>query len=506
MSGQFEIATHQDLFRHVTADNAALYRCVLDVCAAAERQLLLYVRPSEILAQSKWLGEPPTASELDAILDKLTEWGNLDCQADNSRVTSLSGFYRRRMLYRLSKGGVSVEMALSAFAKEMQRRGELQTVALEDIGKSLLTLIHLGRSNDPDVGKIYETLNGLMTVFNNMAETARAFMAGVLRGVDLQDGDVDAVLNYKQRLIDYIRQFVGDLVSRSGAISEDINALQLRIDTMLQSVARRQARNAPPGEEQAAYEAELKMWDERWQGLRMWFVGGSNGERSQSEQLRSRARAAIPQLLAAIIAINERRSGRSDRSADFKSLAHWFLDCDGDEDAHRLARAAFALNPARHYAENTAAADVTGVIPWHKAPSIVVPLRLRETGYSMPRGRLPHVHDRSAGRKKLEAQVGEEHAQIEAARQKFATGCPLLLSELWRLNSHEFRFFLDLLGEAIATKIAGDDGVTEIQSNDGLYFIRLEPLDADTEAEIITEDGVFSGRDHRITVTPTDAA
>lgn len=184
-------------------------------------------------------------------------------QADNSRVTSLGGFYRRRMLYRLSKGGVSVEMALSTFAKEMQRRGELQTVALEDIGKSLLTLIQLGRSNDPDVAKIYETLNGLMAVFNNMAETARAFMAGVLRGVDLQDGDVEAVLNYKQRLIDYVRQFVGDLVSRSGAISEDINALQLRIDAMLQSVARRQARNAPPGEEEAAYEAELKIWDER---------------------------------------------------------------------------------------------------------------------------------------------------------------------------------------------------------------------------------------------------
>ena len=53
----------------------------------------------------------------------------------------------------------------------------------------------------------------------------------------------------------------------------------------------------------------------------------------------------------------------------------------------------------------------------------------------------------------------------------------------------------------------GDDMTpTEIQSNDGLYLIRLEPLDADTEAEIVTEDGVFCGRDHRITITPTDAA
>ncbi|MBX9829299.1 MAG: TIGR02677 family protein [Xanthobacteraceae bacterium] len=502
MSGQFEIATHQDLFRHVTADNAVLYRCVLDVCAAAERQLLLYVRPSEILTQAQWPGEPPTAAELDVILDKLTEWRNLDCQADNSRVTSLGGFYRRRSLYRLSKGGVSVEMALSAFAREMQRRGELQTVALEDIGKGLGTLIQLARSNDPDVAKIYETLNSLMTVFNNMAETARAFMAGLLRGVDLQDGDVDAVLNYKQRLIDYIRQFVGDLVSRTGAISQDIDALQLSTDTMFKSVARRQARNAPPGEEEQAYEAELTALHDRWRGLRMWFIGGANGERSQSEQLRARARDAIPQMLRAIAAINERRSGRSDRSADFKVLAHWFLDCETEDDAHRLSRAAFGLNPARHYSENTADGEVVGVVSWEDAPSIVVPLRLRETGYSMPRGRMPRVHDRSASREKLKARVGEEHAQIEAARLKFATGQSMLLSELWLLNRHEFRFLLTILGEAIAAN-KSSDGSFEIQSTDGMHLIRLEPFEPDTEAAIETEEGTLRGRDHRITITQT---
>ncbi len=60
-----------------------------------------------------------------------------------------------------------------------------------------------------------------------------------------------------------------------------------------------------------------------------------------------RASAAIPQLLSAIGALNERRSGRSDRSADFRVLATWFAGCANDAEAHRLARAAFALNPAR---------------------------------------------------------------------------------------------------------------------------------------------------------------
>lgn len=90
-------------------------------------------------------------------------------------------------------------------------------------------------------------------------------------------------------------------------------------------------------------------WRERRQGLRRWFLS-TGGEPAQAEVLRARERSAIPQLLAAINALNERRAGRSDCSADFRLLAGWFADCSDDGEAHRLARAAFALNPARHLA------------------------------------------------------------------------------------------------------------------------------------------------------------
>ena len=64
-------------------------------------------------------------------------------------------------------------------------------------------------------------------------------------------------------------------------------------------------------------------------GLRRWFLATGH-EPPQAELLRSKARAAIPQLLAAVAALNERRSGRSDRSADFRMLANWFAACTGD--------------------------------------------------------------------------------------------------------------------------------------------------------------------------------
>src|SRR5204862_418045 len=80
--------------------------------------------------------------------------------------------------------------------------------------------------------------------------------------------------------------------------------------------------------------------------------------------------SAIPQLLAAVTALNERRSGRSDRSADFRTLAVWFAACRNDAEGHRLARAAFALNPARHLLLDSDTRELPANTPWAAAPAI----------------------------------------------------------------------------------------------------------------------------------------
>ena len=73
------------------------------------------------------------------------------------------------------------------------------------------------------------------------------------------------------------------------------------------------------------------------------------------------------------------------------------------------------------------------------------------------------------------------------------------------LETEAFRLFLTLLGEALAEQ-AGPDAVVERATGDGLLQIRLEPLGADTHAEIVTSQGVFAGRDHLVTITPVTRA
>ncbi|MFJ4695958.1 DUF2397 family protein [Streptomyces sp. NPDC088766] len=70
-------------------------------------------------------------------------------------------------------------------------------------------------------------------------------------------------------------------------------------------------------------------WAARWSGLAEWFVSGE-GQESQARLLRGRALGSIPQLLAVVRQLNERRAGRSDRSADFRTLARSFAQAPDD--------------------------------------------------------------------------------------------------------------------------------------------------------------------------------
>lgn len=523
--------TQANLFRHISTEKADLYRRVMDTFAAAKRQFRLHLRPDEVLSEGPWDGPAPGVEAIQAALAQLTEWGNLESQPDTARVASITDFYRARFLYRLSQGGEAVEAALATFDRLLRRRAELQTVALEDIAHRLQALQTLADSAEPDAAKVHETLRDLVRVFESLADNAQAFMAGIGRSIELQQAEATAVLAYKRRLIDYLERFIGDLVGRSGGIAQHIVALSPRIDPLLWQAAQREARDIAPGDGQEQPDAVARGWQawrERWKGLRRWFVttdhepspgrseGGSPrsaqarsyaGEPPQAELLRSKARAAIPLLLAAVAALNERRSGRSDRSADFRMLAGWFASCEDDAQTHRLARAAFALNPARHFSLDPTRAhgaqDLPASTPWAEAPPLTIHPRLREYGEAAPRGAMPRVQARDAERSLLAAQLQDEQAQIEAARLHLATGRATRLSELGALDTPAFALLLTLLGEALTAQTSPDAPV-ELQSGDGLLRIHLQPLAADTQARIDTPTGVFSGRDHLVTITRTD--
>ncbi|WP_279433634.1 TIGR02677 family protein [Actinomadura sp. KC345] len=498
-------------FAHLDTPLSGTYRRVMAVFVENKRRFVVHLRPEDVAEALRRDGGSGLSQEtVDKALGSLAEWGNLRADPDTSRVTTVEDFYRARHLYQLSREGEAAERALEVYEREIGRRGELQAVALEDIRVRLRALRDLPGHPDPAVA--HNLLLELMSRLDSLAANASAFMGGLQRAIELQDVDEEAFLAYKDRLIAYLERFVSELVVKHHDIAATLRALPSeRVADLLAAAAAREAADAVPDEAtgpaaetpsaavSAASGEKLAAWENRWSGLWSWFVGG-RGHPCQADLLRTRARKAIPDLLATISVLQERRAGRSDRSSDFRALARWFAQSPTEQDAHRLWRAAFGLSTARHLTAEPGAviAEVPAATSWLEAPRIEVSARLRAAGHYAKRGAPSRVRDRTVERESLAREVAAEREQTETARRRLATGRAVLLSEVGVLGRQEFALFLRLLGDALAAGPPGPDGAIRTRTSDGALAVTLKPVGG--LAEVETEDGVLRGPDHEITI------
>ncbi len=504
------------VFRHLDAPLAPLYRAVLGVLVANKARFVVHLRPEDVTEALHSSGDQVTSENVESALTSLHEWGNLRAAPDTGRVTTVADFYRSRYLYQLSPEGEAAERALEVFDRELGRGGELQAVALEDIRVRLRALHDLAQASEPDPAVVHNLLLELGARLESLAANASAFMSSLQRTLELNDVNEEAFLAYKDRLIAYLERFVSELVVKSFEITEILRGFDAtRLDALLEVAARREAADSAPGTAQddasagegqdgsdrpAAVAVRLGEWRRRWSGVESWFLG-DRVHPSQATLLRQRARKAIPDLLATVSLLQERRAGRSDRSADYRELARWFAQTVDDGDAHRLWRAAFGLSTARHLTGEASGRDLPASTPWAQAPPVELTPRLRATGHYQRRGKPSQVRDRSVERTYLAEMVRAERAQADAVRARLATGRTVRLSDLGPLDHDELGQFLTLLGEALSAGPPGPDGAIRTVTSDGSTDILLTPLPGAPPATIRTTDGVITGPDHEITIT-----
>ncbi len=527
-------------FAHLATPNVALYRRVMGEFVAAKRRFVVHLR-TEDLHEALAGAEPSAHVSLDALADalgQLKDWGNLRADPDTSRVTTVEDFHRARFLYQLTHAGEAAERALGVYEEQLGKRGALQAVALADIATQLRALRELAGEADPDAARLGLLLRGLVDRFEDLADNAQAFMGSLRRTIELHDADVDAFLAYKDRLVDYLERFIKDLVTVGAEISGLLADFEGgEVTRLLGIVARRDAEDAAPGGEvggphadrrggddgqrddgatrerdprELAYRAGMAAWLERWQGLRQWFVS-EPGHPSQAKLLRSRARQAIPDLLAVVASLNERRSGRSDRSADFRALALWFAEAPDEAAMHRLWRSAFGLYGSRHLvldSDTRTAREESPVqpsTPWRDAPPLHISPRLRRTGSYERRGRPNRIANREDGRRLLAQLAARQSEQTAAARARLATGRPTRLGELGELDPGAFGLFLSLLGDALAAR-RPDRREVATTTVDGTLGVRLVALADAPAVEIQTPAGTFRGPDHVIEIADLSLA
>ncbi len=232
-----------------------------------------------------------------AALDQLVGWGNLQSYHDTAEVATLADFHRRKLLYQLTAAGEAAQRAAVEFLNWLGRPIALEAEALERIHALLGELSQKLDSADRDAGRLTMVLRQIATDAEQLTAQAQGFFRWLhvqtfLRGVDLE-----SFLRYKEKLIDYLQRFLAELALQTGRIAAQIDALEPRAEEFLQIAAEQEAAVAfarDDAERQSLVVAARARQEQRWRGLRRWFVG-IDGD-PQVKQLRAAASAVIERI------------------------------------------------------------------------------------------------------------------------------------------------------------------------------------------------------------------
>ncbi|MEO2035290.1 MAG: TIGR02677 family protein [Planctomycetaceae bacterium] len=497
-------------FSYLTADKAPLYRAIVAVFAEAKAGFLLHLRPAEVLGRLETQG-PRVRGGLDAIeaaLDQLCHWQVLEAYNDNADVATLADFHRRKLQYQLTASGEAVHESTEQFLSRLSRRITLDAAALGRIHDYLSELSVLAASDPIDAEKAFAVLRQVVTDVDDLTTRAQSFFRWLHEQTESRRSDLDTFLDYKERLIEYLREFVGELLTRGARIAVVLKNMSDQSDRLLKSVAEEETREtydtADPTGVVIRREA-LARWRNRWQGLRRWFLDDAAGP-AQSRQLQGAARAAIPRVLALAQQQRLRQGNRSDRAADLRELAAWFLEAEDDRAAHRLWRAAFGLAPARHLTVDSNRLEEMDGVPvsadteWAEAPPVVIDPQLRRSGRQRTASAVRSIVDTSEARLQLKQRLAKEREQEAAIRQELLNLGRRRFSEIGELSPGSFTLLMDLVGAATDAKRPNTTTSTGT-SRDGRIQIEVDWTGMSHIAAIGTTDGTMHLSDAAFAVT-----
>ncbi|ACV57677.1 conserved hypothetical protein [Alicyclobacillus acidocaldarius subsp. acidocaldarius DSM 446] len=397
-------------FKYLHAENVSRYRLIMRIFYENHMKLRYWLRPLDVHGAVLETGliQGYTIEQCEQDLQMLHEWGNLECQQDKAKSTSIEEFKKKRFRYQMTAVAVEIERLLDALEQVQGYGGELDAGPLEIIARLLRDIYH--RAGEMRPAEDFALWKELQDRFRRLHENAVDYYAQISSTKAEALMQTAAFLTFKEDLRRYLQRFALGLQQFGAQIEGMLRALSpAAVEGFLSSVTQGEM-EVPNLEDRRGFDERMAAHREEWASLAAWFMG-SDGDESEVVKLERATKEAIGRVVRQALALQEQARAGVSRRRDLSYLARWFMRLQSIEEAHRLGAAVFGLYAPRHFqGEPPRSTDSADCSMWEEAP-ILRALSPKTRG---PRQRLAVSPVKDRATQKAKAMEAWRQAQASA--------------------------------------------------------------------------------------------
>lgn len=332
--------------KYLNADNADRYRCIMRIFFENYEKLRYWLYQEEIY--DEMIRDPYFSDyrleQCQQDLTMLTEWKNLNTIQDTRKVSSIEEFRNKKFRYQMSEYSVEIERLVLKLENLFIEGGSLEPSILDRIRINTGKFADVANMNDETVYALWNDLNSDFVRLNqNYQDYIR----------DLNSVKAEEMMHakefmvFKDRLIEYLRNFVKSLQRNVGAIEENLKSMddgarahvieritvyELNIPRMDTGISRELIENNVRGRYESIYE---------------WFVS-ENGRENEASKLFDATNDIIRKITRYAAQLSEKNALGANRREEYRKVAEIFLRCSNISEAHKMSAMVFGMEQTYH--------------------------------------------------------------------------------------------------------------------------------------------------------------
>lgn len=419
--------------KYLATENAWRYRTILRYFYLQYAKMKYWMYKEEVLEvlkEHEHFAEY-TMDMLKQDLDILVEWGNLIPVQDTSKAATVEEFKNKQFRYQLSEYSVEIERMTIRLENLKVESASLEPSLLERLKTELRRFKDMAREDENTVGIWWNSLNEDFKRLNqNYQDYIRDLYS--LKAEEMMRSK--AFLVFKDKFIDYLRNFIKGLQENAYAIEAVLHTITKEDEKNVLEKVFAYDKSIPRIDTEVSFEAIRDSITGRWINLKSWFLG-DNGRESEVSKLFSITNEIIRKITRFAFQIVETRNSAANRKEEYKKLCGMFLACRDIDEAHRLSSLAFGIFNTQHIQGDIIreTESINSGVFDEEPHEVIIKPRVRT--YREKRDRTP-VSDHGHKKKKMLEEVIRRREEEKKIMESYIQGNEIDFADLPRIESH----------------------------------------------------------------------